>query len=229
MNYSLCPACLHFNPAIASSCNACGASLQDTPRTELPALPELVISDPDWQSTSVPERARRAAPEQAEPAAAKAAHRAAVRRNRMASAAKPFPTFGPRDVLVLDPDAGEREQLSRMLDGFGFCAVPAHHIEEAREMLATRQFAAVFLDIVFDGGYQNAEAELCRQVKHGPPHSSGRRTALIIVSDRARSVDRVRATLAGVDAFLVKPAKRGDVVRALDESGVSLPSDSRQA
>ena len=228
MNYSLCPACLHFNPAVASVCSACGASLQDTPRTELPQLPELVVSDPDWQSGSVPKRAQQAAPELT-PAMAKAAHRAAVRRNLMASAGpKPFPTFAPRDVLVLDPDTGEREQLSRMLDGFGFCAIPARDIDEAREMLAARQFAAVFLDIVLDGGYQNAEAELCRQVKQVPPHG-GRRPALIIVSDRARSVDRVRATLAGVDGFLVKPAKRGDVVRALDESGVPLPSDSRRA
>jgi CheY-like chemotaxis protein len=225
MNYSLCPSCLHFNTAAASLCNNCGASLKDTPITELPQLPELVVSDPAWQAEPAAK-----SPQRAEPAPSKAAHRAEVRRRRLAAAARhAFPTFAPRDVLVLDPDDGAREQLSQLLDEFGFCACPAHDIAEARELLATRTFAAAFLDIVLDGAYQSVEAELCRQVKLREPHQQGRGPALIIVSDRARSVDRVRATLAGADGFLVKPAQRGDVVRALDESGVALPTDSRQA
>ena len=224
MNYSLCPTCLHFNAADATLCNNCGASLEGSPIADLPALPELVVSDPAWQGEPAAK-----SPQRAEPVASKAAHRAAVRRRRLAAAARPFPTFAPRDVLVLDPDDSAREQLSRLLDEFGFCACPAHDIAEARELLATRTFAAAFLDIVLDGAYQSVEADLCRQVKLREPHQQGRGPALIIVSDRARSVDRVRATLAGADGFLVKPAQRGDVVRALDESGVSLPTDSRQA
>jgi CheY-like chemotaxis protein len=229
MTHRLCPSCLHFNEAIQTVCNSCGASLQDALRSELPSLPELIMSDPEWQAPGVADKAPQSTAVPA-PGAAKAAHRAAVRRNRLAAAGpRPFATFGPRDVLVMDQHAGERDHLSRLLDGFGFCAWPAVDIAGACELLSTRDFAAVFLDIVLDGSYQSPEAELCQQVKRAVPRSGGRSPALIIVADRALSVDRVRATLAGVDSFLVKPAKRGDVVRALDESGVSLPSDSRQA
>lgn len=230
MNFSLCPTCLHFNAATASLCNACGASLENTPRTELPALPELVVSDPEWRAAALTEPEPDAPVEAPAPGSVKAAHRAAVRRRRIATAARhAFPTFGPRDVLVLDQDPAARDQLSRMLDDFGFCPCPARDIAEARDILATRTFAAAFLDIVLDGAYQSVEADLCRQIKLRDPHEQGRGPALIIVCERGRSVDRVRATLAGADGFLIKPAQRGDVVRALDESGVSLPSDSRQA
>ena len=39
---------------------------------------------------------------------------------------------------------------------------------------------------------------------------------------------RVRASMAGADQFLVNPASRGDVARALDACGVDLPSDPRR-
>jgi hypothetical protein len=39
---------------------------------------------------------------------------------------------------------------------------------------------------------------------------------------------RVRAKLAGCDAFLTRPVRRGDAARALESSNVVLPADARR-
>ena len=198
------------------------------------SLPELVRSDPDfaWPGAldAGAESGDSVAPEVTRSAAKKAARRAAVRRARLATASRESgATSGSHDLLVLDENEGARKQLSSLLEGFGFCVHSAQNIAQAGEMLAARPFAAVFLDIVLDGTYQSAGAELCRRVKHAPQPTMGQAPALIIISERARPVDRVRAALAGVDGFLLKPLSRGDVVRTLEDRGVPLPLDARRS
>ena len=181
-------------------------------------LPDLIRSDRD------------VAPELTPSAAKKAARRAAVRRARLATAARESDaTPGWSDLLLLDENDGTCKQLARLLEGFGFCVHSAKDIAQAGEMLAARPFAAVFLDIVLDGTYQSAGAELCRRVKRAPAPAMGQAPALIIISAGARPVDRVRAALAGVDGFLLKPLSRGDVVRTLEDHGVRLPLDARRS
>jgi CheY-like chemotaxis protein len=194
-------------------------SAAQSPAAQRPAeLPELVRSDPD------------VAPEITPSAAKKAARRAAVRRARLATAVpESDATSGWSDLLLLDENDGTRKQLVRLLESFGFCVHSAKDIAQAGEMLAARPFAAVFLDIVLDGMYQSAEAELCRRVKRTPAPARGQAPALIIISEGARPIDRVRAALAGVDGFLLKPLSRGDVVRTLEDHGVRLPLDARRS
>ncbi|WP_331644533.1 response regulator [Piscinibacter sp.] len=198
---------------------------------------ELVRSDPDlaWPSAldSAADTGHGAAsgdsvPPEVARSAKKAARRAAVRHARIAAALRESgPTSGSPDLLVLDPNDGDRKQLCRLLEGFGFCVHSAQNIAQAGEMLAARAFAAVFLDIALDGTYQSAGAELCRRVKRARPPTVGQAPALIIISEGERPVDRVRATLAGGDRFLVKPLSRGDVARALEDCDVTLPLDAR--
>jgi CheY-like chemotaxis protein len=186
-------------------------------------IPELVPSDPvDASGNSVlPEVAR---------SVKKAARRAAVRRARLATASRESgAASGLADLLVLDENDAARKQLSSLLEGFGFCVHAALSIAQAREMLAARPFAAVFLDIELDGTYQSAGADLCRRVKRVLTRTPGRAPALIIISERMRPVDRVRAAMAGSDRFLLKPLSRGDVVRALEDCEVFLPLDARRS
>ena len=206
---------------------------------ESPLHPQLVRSDPEpafpaaVEAEPAAEQATEgigiAAPKGAAPETAKAAHRAAVRHARLARESPEIgATVGPPDVLVLDDNDAARAQLCSLIEGFGFRAHAARTHAEARAMLATRGFVAVFLDIVLSGTARDAAADLCQRVKQAPAHASGRAAALLIVGSGARPVDRVRASLAGADQFLVKPASRGDVVRALDACGVALPSDPRR-
>ena len=52
--------------------------------------------------------------------------------------------------------------------------------------------------------------------------------AVLLVTAQLNPADRVRATLAGIKAPLTKPVSRGDVARALESCGVTLPADARR-
>jgi CheY-like chemotaxis protein len=155
--------------------------------------------------------------------------RAAVRRARLAATAEesgPLP-FVP-DVLVLDPQDADREHLCKLLEHFGFCAYPARGNDQARWLLQSRPFRAVFLDTSLDGDSANGGFELCQLAKTKPLTMGAPAAALFIVSGTARPADRVLAALAGSDAFLAKPLSRGDVAGSLEAFGVAMPADDRR-
>lgn len=159
----------------------------------------------------------------------KANRRAAVRRARMAAQVPVVgATAGPPDVLVLDENDAARAELCGLLEAFGFKAHPARDPAEARALLASHGFVAVFLAVVLDGTDSDAAADLCLHIQQASAQPSGRTTALVIVGSGAQPVERVRASMAGADQFLVRPASRGSVARALDACGVALPSDPRR-
>jgi DNA-binding response OmpR family regulator len=162
-------------------------------------------------------------------ATSKAKRRAAVRRARLATqgstAASPAT---PPDVLVLDNDDTLRTGLCAVLEKFGFRPHPVRSQDEARAALSERVFVATFLHIALDGTDRDAAADLCVRARQAPAQGSGHAAALIIVGSGARPVERVRASMAGADQFLVNPASRGDVARALVACGVELPSDPRR-
>lgn len=158
---------------------------------------------------------------------AKAARRAAVRRNRLSGHRQAGAAATPTDVLVLGRDEAAREALCGLLETFGFRAHPAQTPVQAVRLLDAKHFVAAFLDLVFDGPQQRASVDLCQRIKAEVHQAMGRASALIIVSSSSRPVERVRATLAGCDAFLVQPVTRGGVAQALEACSVALPADSR--
>ena len=185
---------------------------------------DAIVAQPGFGATTAAESEADASHAQAQ------AHvKAAARRARLAALATARPEAAvPPDVLVLDADDITRDHLCALLEHFGFCAYPARNRSQALWLLETRAFAAAFLDIAFDGDVAGAGAELCQRVKkatHARPEAT---TALFIVARQAQPTDRVRATLAGCDALLLKPLGRGDVARALDACNVVLPSDQRR-
>ena len=68
-------------------------------------------------------------------------------------------------------------------------------------------------------------AELCGRLGKT---SRLRPSALIAIGERDRHADRVRMQLAGADMVLFRPVSRGDLARALQACGLSLPHDPRQ-
>ena len=215
------------------------------------ARPELVRSDPDPVATPASLRpapawvtgvpptlplssAVPATPKPAKTLPSKADRRAAVRRARLAQdAPASAAAAGPREVLVLDGIAATRTELCALLTGFGFIVRPARTHAEAFALLASHDFAAVFLDIVLDGYNEGVAFELCLRAKSAAPAGSAAGSvqpgALIIVGAATRPVERVRASMAGADQFLARPASRGALAKALDACGVALPSDPRRA
>lgn len=153
---------------------------------------------------------------------------AAARRVRLAAAAgaSGASPVAP-DVLVLDPREADRDHLCAILEHFGFCAYPARTNDQARWLLQSRPFQAVFLNTSLGADDADGGFELCQLAKAAP--TTGAPTAaLSIVSSNARPSERVLAALAGSDAFLAKPLARGDVAGSLEAFGVNMPSDDRR-
>lgn len=162
-------------------------------------------------------------------AATKAKRRAQVRRSVLADNPAPaVPLALPTDVLVLDADEPSREQLCALLEAFGFRAHPVQSAIQAVRMLDAKRFAAAFLNVVFDGSVAPTSHDLCARVKAPPPHPSDPACALIVVTASSKPVERVRAALAGSDAFLQKPVNRGKVAQVLEACGVAMPADLRR-
>jgi two-component system, cell cycle response regulator len=157
--------------------------------------------------------------------AAKAAARAKARRARLAGDTVSAQQAEPlRDVLVLDADTVSNTLLCALLERFGFQAHAVATQAQVSAQLAARPFAAVFLDMPLD----DVGVALLQQIRALPapwPHAG---PAVLLVSARVDPAGRVRAALAGLGEPLVKPLGRGDVARALESRGVTLPADARR-
>jgi CheY-like chemotaxis protein len=161
-------------------------------------------------------------------ALAKAAARQAARRARLACALPANAASIRVDVLVLDQEDSARDRLCGLLEHFGFCAYPARNVAQATWFVEDRAFRAAFLDIAIDGRDGGAGIELCRLVKAGPRVRPDAGSALFLVRNSVQPADRVLAALAGSDAVLLKPLRRGDVAGALEAFGVAMPLDARR-
>ncbi len=169
--------------------------------------------------------ARRLPLPEAERVEAKAAARRASRRARLAQTASPA-ADAPRDVLLLDP-AAEPVALGLLLEAFGFVVHRAHNITEAVAVLERTPLAAAFLDIASDDASGIDGLDLCQQIKQRVLPLSGAVPAVMLMTGRDSAAGRVRAKLAGCDAFLIRPVRRGDAARALESCNVALPADAR--
>lgn len=158
---------------------------------------------------------------------AKAAKRGAVRRARL-SRSEDTPGAGvamPQDVLVLDADPSTSAQLHDLLDRFGFGVVVVCSVEEARRESTGRVFVAHFLDIALD----SADAlDLLVSIRAQAMQKKRAEPEVFMVASQLEPADRVRAALAGIGTPLLKPVTRGDLARALEGRGVSLPADARR-
>lgn len=156
--------------------------------------------------------------------AAKVAARAAARRRLAGDGTEHRATEPLRDVLVFDRDEPAGMQLCDLLERFGFDAMWVQAIAQASEQLGRRPFAAFFLDIALDG----EGLALVQRIHELPPQGGHPAPAVLLVSAHLNPADRVRAALAGIKAPLTKPLSRGDVARALESCGVTLPADARR-
>lgn len=188
------------------------------------AAPELV-GDPDAPRhgpAADPVAKPPGRPSPADLAGAKAQRRAAVRRSQLRRRAAASTAAPAVDVLVLEANAEARVQLCSLLEVFGFRPHVAVSVAEAEGLSLRRTHVAAFLGLGDDVG---STAEFCRRLHDAP---RGRPSAVIAISERDRHADRVRLQLAGADQTIFRPLARGDVARALDACGLTLPHDPRQ-
>ena len=169
---------------------------------------------------------RPAPPTDAERAEAKAAARRASRRARQLQTAASG-VESPPDVLLLEPQAGPAA-LDVLLEAFGFAVHRANGIPEAMAVLARTPLAAAFIDVAAEDATGIDGLDLCQQIKQRQVPLAGAVPAVMLLSRRDSAAGRVRAKLAGCDAFLAGAVTRGDAARALEACNIAMPADARR-
>ncbi len=112
-------------------------------------------------------------------------------------------------VLVVDDDLASRLYLRAKLSLLeGIDVYEAANGDEALHIAQTTPFDGVLMDVNMHGrdGY-----EVCRALKRNSKNMGAKVPKIYIVTSRTGVVDRLRATLAGADAFMSKPPHPGDL------------------
>jgi CheY-like chemotaxis protein len=122
-----------------------------------------------------------------------------------------------RDVLVVDSTPIARKFLMQRLQGLGYTAHGAEHGEHALAMIEQQAFAIVFLELTLTPYNGIDGLSLCQAIKQMPGHPNGIAPAVVVTSGQAAAADRVRGSLAGCDAYLVKPLIEAEFLAALRE------------
>ncbi len=103
------------------------------------------------------------------------------------------------EVLVVDDSEMVRRTLLRKINEYGQAVDMAANGEEAMAMLLNNRYRIVFLDVMMPG---IDGLEICRRIKKSSEYKS---SAVYMLTSRDGVFDRVRATMAGCDGYLVKP------------------------
>jgi CheY-like chemotaxis protein len=110
-----------------------------------------------------------------------------------------------RDVLVVDDSAIARKFLSLRLQRLGYRVHTAEDGEEAIDLITRQPFALAFVDVVLGPAGRVDGLRVCQYIKQRGAQGAAAMTAVVLVTGLASATDRVRGSLAGCDAYLVKP------------------------
>jgi CheY-like chemotaxis protein len=127
----------------------------------------------------------------------------------------PLPYDGPqaKRVLVVDDDITARLYLRSRLMLRGHAQLfEATSGEEAFLLVQTQRFDALLLDV--DMGSQSGY-ETCRAVRQWVRQNGGKQPRIYIITSRTGVIDKMRAKMAGADAFLSKPPHPGELSELL--------------
>jgi twitching motility two-component system response regulator PilG len=118
-------------------------------------------------------------------------------------------------VLVVDDNATVRHFMEVKLAPFGFGVDFAESGEEAIGLTGENEYTCIFLDVVLPGidGFQ-----VCKLIKSNK--QAIKRTAIVMLTGRTSTFDKMRGTLAGCDEYLTKPV---DENRLLEVMAKFLP------
>jgi DNA-binding response OmpR family regulator len=91
--------------------------------------------------------------------------------------------------------------------------------------LRAQRFAIVFLDIVLGEPGSLDGLAICQRLKHHPSFAGdGGPPKVVMVTGLGASMDKVRGTLAGCDAYLAKPLSDAELLPVLRQLDPSLAS-----
>ncbi len=124
-------------------------------------------------------------------------------------AASPSPK--PTHILVVDDSDVALRFMHSRLSAFGFSVDLCGSGEEALVKVSEGEYAFVFLDVMMAGldGYQT-----CKAIK-GRRYPASRSPTVVMLTSRGGTIDKVRGTFAGCDAYLTKPLDEAKMLKVL--------------
>lgn len=105
-------------------------------------------------------------------------------------------------ALVVDDSTTIQAQVGLGLKMYGITADCADTAEGAVDLLANNYYDIAFLDVVLPGGADGYQ--ICKAIKKDPRSKD---TIVVMLTGKSSTFDRVRASMAGCDAFLTKPVE----------------------
>jgi two-component system, cell cycle response regulator len=122
------------------------------------------------------------------------------------------------DILVVDDSDIALKFMQNRLSRFGFRAQLVRSGEEALGRINVQSFKFVFLDVMMEGldGYQT-----CRAIKQRK-YAEGKPPVIVMLTSRGGTIDKIRGTLAGCDAYLTKPLNEGELIKVLAKHDSSI-------
>ncbi len=122
---------------------------------------------------------------------------------------------GGRDVLVVEDSAIAAKFLSRRLMHFGYRVHVASDGSAAIAMVAHQPFALAFIDVALGPPGSIDGLRVCQAIKQSAGLARDAGTRVVMATGLGGESDRVRGSLAGCDAYLVKPLLEADFVKTL--------------
>lgn len=121
----------------------------------------------------------------------------------------------PKRVLVVDDDLAARHYMrARMMLRGHLLLHETTSGEEAMRIFHAHSFDAVFLDM--DIG-QQIGLQTCRAMRSFVRRENGKQPRIYIISSGTSLLDKIRARMAGADAFLSKPLFPAELASMLDQ------------
>ena len=122
-------------------------------------------------------------------------------------------------VLIVDDSDIALKFMQNRLRHFGYESELAKSGEEALAMVGKQSYQFVFLDVMMAGldGYKT-----CRAIKNNKARR-GSAPVVVMLTSRGGTIDKIRGTMAGCDAYLTKPLNEqqlAGVLSKFDESTV---------
>jgi two-component system, cell cycle response regulator len=155
------------------------------------------------------------------PAPPAAASQAPARPPQAAPAEQAEPSSGGAaqdHILVVDDSDIALRFMAGNLQRFGFQIHLARSGQEAIERVAQRHFEFVFLDVMMEGldGFQT-----CKAIKRSTYPDRRPPPTVVMLTSRGTTIEKLRGTMAGCDAYLTKPLREGELLKVVGDREIA--------
>ncbi len=128
-------------------------------------------------------------------------------------------------VLIVDDSDIALKYMQNRLRHFGYESDMARSGDEALAMVASKSYQFVFLDVMMQGldGYQTCRAIKSNKARRGPP------PVVVMLTSRGGTIDKIRGTMAGCDAYMTKPLNEKQLTAVLTKFDDSTMAERYEA